>query len=314
MSIDRSHNVLATRPWHDANVPEEFALKSGMIRIREAALLYYLARDYYVGAGEIVDAGAFLGASSHFLARGLHDNPRVRERQGRIHAYDKFIADEDYIVDFLRAEEDPEFPREGSFIDYFERTVGAHLDYVTIWAGDLLAQTWLDRDVELLFVDIAKSPLLNRFVMEQFYTRLIPGRSVVVHQDYHHPYLPHIHISMEILASYFEIIDEKIDDSILFRNTARIPAAAIEAAAAETLTCEQGLSLMERAIERLSPANRPVAALARAYLLRGRFADQEAFERELRLLDERYRDVQDDHWLLYRNRMEAMLREAPPMV
>src|SRR3712207_3988236 len=65
---------------------------AGMLRRGEASLRHHLARDWYGGSGEIIDAGAFLGASSYALGRGLEQNPRVADKAGRIHAYGLFAV------------------------------------------------------------------------------------------------------------------------------------------------------------------------------------------------------------------------------
>ena len=49
----------------------------------------------------------------------------------------------------------------------------------------------------MLFVDIAKTWALNDVVIEQFFPRLIPGRSVVVQQDYAFAFRPWVAITME---------------------------------------------------------------------------------------------------------------------
>ena len=74
-------------PWQLPGATVE-GLPAGMLRSREASMLYHLARDYFSGMGDIIDAGAFLGASSFCLAKGLQDNQSIGATSGRIHAYD----------------------------------------------------------------------------------------------------------------------------------------------------------------------------------------------------------------------------------
>src|SRR5262245_14469432 len=70
----------------------------GMLTRAERQFLYFAAREFYSGSGEIVDAGAFLGASALALAAGLHDNRTVRHKAKRISSYDFFE-----FADFYRS-------------------------------------------------------------------------------------------------------------------------------------------------------------------------------------------------------------------
>ena len=65
----------------------------GMLSAAEVALLYWLGRDYYTGAGRIVDGGCFMGGSTVALARGLVDGGVWRGGERPIDVYDQFLTD-----------------------------------------------------------------------------------------------------------------------------------------------------------------------------------------------------------------------------
>lgn len=301
MNVNDRSRTLIEKPWHDANVSKHFTRLVGMLGLRESVLLYYLARDYYVGLGEIIDAGAFLGSSSAFLARGLHENRVCTRKHHRIHAYDTFIADDSLNLAFIRRKI-PDFPSSGSFLPLYQQSVSEFLPYISIHEGDFAKSEWGDSAIELLFVDIAKTPQLNCVLIEQFFSRLIPSHSLVIHQDYHHPSHPYIHITMELLSSYFDIVDERVDNSIVFLNTAPIPSSVISELNATALSRDESLRLMDAAIERLSPGKRQHVELARAVLLK-RLGDIDGFTRELQRLDERYSSLDDEYWHMYRKKV-----------
>ena len=294
--------VLVEKPWQHAAVSCEVSPWSGMLRKREASLLFHLARDYYTGMGEIVDAGAFIGLSALSLAQGLHENPRCGSKDRRIHSFDRFVADDVYESDFIRQRR-PEFRDGDSFLELYKQTIGQHLPYIEIHQGDFNQARWNGGSIEICFVDIAKTRSLNRAVCTQFLPHLIPGRSLVIHQDYHHPYLPWIHITMELLSEYFEIVDEMIDDSILFLNTVPIPASAIDRVNAE-MGLDDSVRIMDQAINRLAPDKRQHLELARAWM-KLQHGEELEFVRTLRRLDEKYRMLDDEQWHLYRAQMDV---------
>ena len=55
----------------DIVVPDDVLMWPSMMTKDEVSLVYRLAAAHYSGRGEIVDAGIFLGASTHAFARGL---------------------------------------------------------------------------------------------------------------------------------------------------------------------------------------------------------------------------------------------------
>src|SRR5262245_44866220 len=86
-----------------AAVPLHVLLPKGMLEVSEQKLLYLLARDHYDGAGEVVDFGAFSGASSYALAAGVVDNSQVTSKDGRVCSYDLFCADELHILKYIQS-------------------------------------------------------------------------------------------------------------------------------------------------------------------------------------------------------------------
>ncbi|MGE4318223.1 MAG: hypothetical protein AB7E96_04885 [Deferribacterales bacterium] len=267
----------------------------GMLGFSETAMLYYLAKDYYKGYGEIIDLGAFIGASSFALSRGLRENC-IAEKAGRIHAYDKFEANDKYLHDFIIKYVDKEFPTDGDFLSLYYKSVDGYNEYLNVNKGDFTTAKWLGHPVEILFIDIAKNTELNGTAIREFFPALMPGRSVVIHQDYHHPSLPFIHVTMEYLSDHFTIVNEKTDYSILYLNTSKIPAEKLKKAADYDFTPEEKLEYMNRAIAKISPAQRTNILLAKLILLLIEFKGEGATEEFLRMLETGELDINDKFW------------------
>src|SRR5690606_1866350 len=119
--------------------------------------------------------------------------------------------------------------------------------------------------VEILFVDIAKSWELNAWVMDHWFTQLIPGRSLVVQQDYvyFHPYW--IHLTMAHLAGAFELVDVVYGASAVFAVKRKIERG--ETAHWRNLPLPDKLALIERAAGGLPASAAEVLKGSRAYCL-----------------------------------------------
>ena len=275
--------LFTDRPWlQDQSSVEQ--MPAGMLGRQEAAMLHALARDYFRGYGEIVDAGAFLGASSWCLAKGLSENPSVEPAAGRIHAYDLFTVWRESGDSYGNMAEALErdfglqlWPGESTLPRYFAN-LGGLARQVQVHAGDITAQRWGGRPVELLFLDVCKTLDVWRHVLKSFYPSLIPGVSVVVHQDWHHALMPFLHVAQEHLSEAFEVVEPRADSSAAFRLVRRIPEQVLAEACAYEFTLAEELKLLDRATARFDRAGAYEMRLAKAVLLSGhrRFAEADA--------------------------------------
>ena len=185
------------RPAESTILPAEVRQARTMLSAQELELLYTLARDRYTGRGEIIDGGAFLGGSTLALAAGLRDNPAVADRRGRVHSYDMFVADH-FVSQFIDG-----YPEGTSTRPYYDGVIADVASHVSVHEGDIATFPWpADRPIEILFIDVAKSWETNDVLVQQFFSRLIPGLSTVIQQDYHWPHTPWISITMELLAGH----------------------------------------------------------------------------------------------------------------
>jgi hypothetical protein len=237
----------AAKPWLRAGIPAEVDFPRGMLGPEERRMLFWAAAAGYTGAGVLVDAGAFAGASAFCLAAGLSRSAHRGAPCARVHSYDLFVAQDEYVREAIGASFKP-VESGGSYRDVFEFQTALYRDLIEVHEGDFLTQPVPDDRIELLFVDVAKTAELNDHVLRQYFPRLIPGRSLIVQQDYYHAWHPYIHIAMERLKIYFELVDPWVHhQSRVWRLTRPIPESELSAAASAGVMPDEGARLLDAA-------------------------------------------------------------------
>jgi hypothetical protein len=196
----------------------------GMTSLDERAYLRGFAERDYDGDGEIVDLGCWLGSSTLPLARGVARNPRVANKRGRVHAFDRFVWEE-WMHDHLPVD----LAEGASFRPEFERLIAEVADQVTVHAADLSRVGWEERrPIALLFHDAAKSWELENHVRGSFFPWLVPGKSLLVDQDFAHWFTPWVHLVRHRMRDALEpILHVPASGSFVFRLVAPIPEAML---------------------------------------------------------------------------------------
>jgi len=253
--VDTSDSrMMNAKPWlaPDAHAGS-YAL--GMLGLEERKLLYELVRNTYTGEGAVVELGAFCGASTCCLAAGLRDNPRAIGH--RVHSYDCFIANEPYLVEFIRTQFGEALELGQSFAATFRRATAEFADVIEIHAGDLLDQTWPSgAPIEILFVDVAKTLALSGKVLTEFFAHLIPGQSLVIHQDFYHPTAFYLPVVMDFLRDHFTIIETGRDWSVVFRLESAIPQEKLQIASLYKFSFVQQQVALRRMMRRVGMPGR----------------------------------------------------------
>jgi SAM-dependent methyltransferase len=252
--------------WRDRPVPAVSAGVPTMLVADELRLLSYLAGEIYTGAGAIIDAGCFLGGSTVALADGLRRNLRRRGRPAErlIHSYDRFE-----VEDWTRGTFFPQSTQAGeSFRHLFDRNIASCADLVEVHAGDVRSVEWIGGPIEILFIDVAKHWEVCDRITWQFFPHLIPGRSVVIQQDYlYHHWVAWLHVTMEYYADYFEYVCDTGVNSVVFRHTRRIPDGVLREKTVESLTIAEKTDLMDRAASRFHGEQREKLRSAKEHFL-----------------------------------------------
>ena len=141
-------------------------------------------------------------------------------------------------------------------------------------------------------------------MIEQFYRSLIVGEGVIVHQDYHHPHLPWIHVTMEAMSECFQIVDECVSDSIVFRYVAAPSASVLDRCIRYGFSPQEQLDLIDRAIARLEARNRATPSLAKVVLLLQLFGQRVAAQ-EFESVLQTYANTTAHNWTTYVTQVKA---------
>lgn len=222
--------VFAARPWNDldaASISGAALAVPTMLSAEEQALYFWLGAVWARGEGTVVDLGCFAGGSTARLADGL----RLAGRATAIHAYDRFTASEKVKARVL-------YPRgiepfDGTdILPLAQRLLAEWAPAVSLHPGDIATQHWAGGPIEILVLDASKTTSSSDRVAETFFPALIPGRSVVVQQDFLHWRQPWLPVQMQLLAGCFRPLAFCPKDTVAFLCT-RVPGTA-ELAAART--------------------------------------------------------------------------------
>lgn len=207
-----------------ADLPADVTVPS-MMSQQEKQFLYHLARDYYTGEGYIVDAGIFLGASTYCFGAGVRDNRNsaaiVASRPKPVISIEKGIVNPTMIRAMRHHGMGADLAAGDSFAPVVEKNVAPVRQFVRLRFGDVMEQGRAIGPIEILFLDLIKQENVARFVFGSFFRKLIPGRSIVIQQDYFFDGLEFLKPFQEYFADKFAFIGE-IGSSAIFRCVAPI--------------------------------------------------------------------------------------------
>lgn len=245
-------------PWNAEgySVPDAAQRLKTMLTDEESRLLYWLARDYADGSGAICDLGCFAGGSTARMAAGVAD----AGRETPVHAYDFFSIQDAQKERYLYPAGVPHFDGE-DMLDAVKHVLSPWSRLVRLHKGDIRDATWSGDPIEILFVDAAKTPELADLIAHEFFPAVMPGRSVVVQQDYLHWRQPWIPAQMELLCTTFEIVAWCQLGTVAFRPTVPVTPQKLAAARTTDLPDQEMIDLIKVAIRRF-PRRPQTARLA----------------------------------------------------
>jgi len=240
------HELIATYPW---NTPSTADAPLGnpitMLSLNERRLLHWLAREFDLSRDDtIVDLGCFLGGSTVSLAAGIQHNPHFSEGQVRIHSYDIFaVPDDETYLRYIGHDLRPGM----STLPLFLEALGDARKDVFIHCGDFMFASAPPGPIGILFVDIAKNWELNDVVVSRFFSRLVPGRSLVVQQDYNDHSCPWINVTMGLFRDYFRVLcDDHCSRVYLYER--ELPPSSLGVAIREQINPRDMVALMEQVV------------------------------------------------------------------
>jgi hypothetical protein len=275
--------------------PEQVMKSDGQLTPLDRLTYYWAAREFFSGQGTIVDAGALVSGTTVIFGEGIAGNPRALAANPTIHVYDLFEDEfNGYSAQLLRGwySERQNDSNRYDFLHHFQRNTQRYERFLRVHKGDITRLPYCDaRGIEVLSLDVAKTPDLMLYCAREFFPRLIPGKSVILHQDYIFAFQPWQFIAMELMSDLIE----KVYDVANHCTAVFVPRRAITAADVEARLGRSGAAYyhlgnahcLYQAIERARPGfGRCVhtAALAFFYLMMGQ--RRTAVQVALRMLDE----------------------------
>jgi hypothetical protein len=201
------------RAWDSRfyDLPPEAKSVPTMLTPEEGKMLCWLGEHYFQGEGAVVELGSFLGGSTVRLASGLARSGRP----WKMESFDRFEIDEIHKQRHLYSNGYEKF--EGSdMLSVFEKHIQPFSPNIIPHKGDVENFPWQGGAIEILFIDLAKTPKTNGFILESFFKNLIPNRSIIIQQDYLHFQTPWLVATMELLHPKIELVSWTRDYSVLF--------------------------------------------------------------------------------------------------
>ena len=273
---------LIDRPWRDVVLPQDAVGIPTMLSKAERRLLYSLARDYASGGGAIVDAGCFLGGSTAALLAGVRD--RSEARAGPVETYDLFKIEEFTVQKFFAGDRSARVGE--SFRPRFEAHVARFDAPHVVHEGDITEVGWSGGPIDVLFLDLLKSWEINDAVLRDFFPSLVPGRSVIVHQDYGWGDTPWIPISVELMRGSLVLVDWMEWGSHVFFVERALPRDILEDGVGG-LDVEAKIAVIDRAVARAEGWVQGMVEVARTFLIAERDGRAAALA-DLRSIAERH--------------------------
>lgn len=205
------------------------------------------------------------------LAEGLSLNS---EHSGdhKVHSLDRFQVAEGelaapHITPFSQIK------KAGSFRRAFDTNTRPLQKMICVAEGDVAKYRWDGRPIEILFIDVAKTAALDEHLIREFYPHLIPGQSLLIHQDFLWCETPWLILSMDHFSEYFEVLDDLPYATRIFRCIKKIPSEVAAAWSFEKISFEKGEEAFARTRESMMPDWIPNLLLNQA-----RFAQQKGRE------------------------------------
>ncbi len=208
-------DVFSHTPWDafTADTLGQAALVPTMLNVKEQSYYVWLGRDWATGAGAIVDLGSFAGGSAACLAEGVAQAGRAQVVVG----YDKFGL-QDYpgfkerCANYwavppasLSRFDPPAMPDSApnDLLPLAELFLSPWGDGVQLRKGQIEDVSWEAGPIEVLVMDASKTAATMDKMSATFFPHLVPGRSIVVQQDFLWWQQPWIAAQMALLTEYF---------------------------------------------------------------------------------------------------------------
>ena len=233
----------AARPWQAVGEAElgPAATVPTMLTPEEGRLYHWLGRRV-AGDGATVDLGAYAGGSAARLLSGLARSGRAFH----VHSYDRFRSSRAFWAKYIPDEPPPDSD-DADLLPLVRRHLAPWEGHVTLHVGDIAERDWTGGPIEILSVDAAKGAALADHIAAAFYPSLVPGRGVLIQQDYLMAVQPWLPAQMVALSDCFVPLAHVPRVGVVFLSVARVTAEALDAARVGALSDGKLMSRVRQA-------------------------------------------------------------------
>jgi len=228
----RDRGNVRPRPWEavpEADLAAGLAVPA-MLKLGESQLYHWLGRNVQ-GGGATVDLGAYVGGSAARLLSGL----ALSGRDYHLHAYDHFRSSRALWAKYLSDDPLPDSDA-ADILPLARRHLAPWDTHVTLHPGEIAEQRWTGGEIEILAVDAAKGSAIADHIAAEFFPALVPGRSILVQQDYLMAVQPWLPAQMFALSDHFVPLAQVETFCVAFLCVKRPDAAALQLARTDVLT------------------------------------------------------------------------------
>lgn len=193
---------------------------------------YYRLALEAAGKGEIVELGAWLGASTAYLAAAIRDSGFA----AKVRVYDKFQSKPGHVakVNAFYQRHGGEIPVGPSY-EQFVSYLGPLIDYVDPHAGQIEAMTWPHGPIAVLITDAPKRVPAISPVLTTLRDALLPG-AIMAWQDFCHFPSYEIAACLYRLRDHIEFVEAVVPGTTLaFRVTSQWTADEVSLSALSLL-------------------------------------------------------------------------------
>jgi hypothetical protein len=235
-----------------------------MLQPEETQYLYWLGASVWMNDGIVLEIGPWLGGSTVCLAAGMHASGRPSE--GRLHAVDNFLWRA-----FMAARASLPLAPGESFEPYFLKNLDTYRDIVVAHAATLPDEVIEGDDeatskraagekvvpsldaapgkgpIEVLFIDGAKSWRGMAHLLRIVRERMVPGKTLLICQDYKYWGTYWVPMLMARLREYFEPVHNVLGaTTVAFRLVREIPLSSLDSLPdhVSRIPTEEGLKLI----------------------------------------------------------------------
>jgi hypothetical protein len=172
---------------------------------------YYQIVKENAGKGAIVEFGAWLGASTAYIAAAIRDSGYAT----RAHVYDKFLSKPGHVrkVEAFYEKHEKPIPT-GPSLEQFKANLGPLLAYVKIHHGQIEDQSWNGERIAVLITDAPKRVPAISAVLTNFRKGIGEG-TVMAWQDFCHFPSYEIPAALYRLRQHLEFIEAVVPGTTL---------------------------------------------------------------------------------------------------